>query len=76
MIRQARIGDTVLVKSKEMTGRTQILLVAGGRRGKDDRKQNTLALLPNTNVSRLRNLPKLSEQRSLEMVGGGGVYRG
>ncbi len=39
MIRQAHTEDTVLAKSKEMSG-----TVAGGRRGKDDRKQNTLAL--------------------------------
>jgi hypothetical protein len=40
MIRQARTGDTVLAKSREMTGRAQYpAVVAGGRRGKDDRKQ-------------------------------------
>ncbi len=41
MIRQARTEDTVLAKSKEMTGK---VVVARGRRGKDDRKQNILAL--------------------------------
>ncbi len=49
MDRQARIGDTVLVKSREMTGLgfSQITaIVAGGRRVKDDREQNTLAPLP------------------------------
>jgi hypothetical protein len=47
MDRQARTGDTVLVKSREMTDRSQTLpwCMARGRRGKDDRKQNTLALL-------------------------------
>jgi hypothetical protein len=45
MDRQARTGDTVLVKSREMTGRTRTMPLAGGRRGKDDRKQNTLAPL-------------------------------
>jgi hypothetical protein len=46
MERQARNGDTVLVTSREMTGMTQILpCLAWGRRGKDDRKQNTLAPL-------------------------------
>ncbi len=35
-------GDTVLVMIREMTGMTQAV-VAGGRRGKDDRKQNTQA---------------------------------
>jgi hypothetical protein len=40
MTRQALTGDTVLVKSREMTQ-----VVAGGRRGKDDGKQNTLAPL-------------------------------
>jgi hypothetical protein len=41
MIRQARTGDTVLAKSRE-TGRTQNpAVVAGGRRGKDDRKFGT-----------------------------------
>jgi hypothetical protein len=50
MIRQARTGDTVLDKSREMTGRTQTLPwlpISGGdwgERGKDDRKQNTLDL--------------------------------
>ncbi len=40
-------GDTVLVKSREMTGWTQTLSWWQGReRGKDDRKQNTLAPLP------------------------------
>ncbi len=34
MDKQARTGDTVLIKSREMTGRRQILSwVAGGRRG-------------------------------------------
>ncbi len=42
MDRQARTEDTVLAKSKEMSG---TIVVAGGRRCKDDRKQNTLALL-------------------------------
>ncbi len=44
--RQARTYDTVLVKSREMTGRTQTLpwwLEEEG--GTDDRKQNTLAPL-------------------------------
>jgi hypothetical protein len=46
MDRQARTSDTVLVKRKEMTDRAQTLpMVAGGRRDKDDRKQNTLAPL-------------------------------
>jgi hypothetical protein len=37
-------GDTVLVMSRKMTGRTRTL----GRRNKDDRKQNTLAPLGQT----------------------------
>ncbi len=45
VVRQARTGDTLFVKSREMTGRTQTLPLAGGRRGKDDRKQDTLAPL-------------------------------
>jgi hypothetical protein len=44
MDRQGRTGDTVLVKSREMTDRTTAAVV-GGRRGKDDRKQNTLVSL-------------------------------
>jgi hypothetical protein len=37
-IRQARTGNTVLVMSRKMTGRTQTLpWWLGGRRGKDDR---------------------------------------
>ncbi len=49
MIRQARTGDTVFVKSGEMTGRTQTLpWWLRGIRGKDDRKLNTLAPLTNT----------------------------
>jgi hypothetical protein len=44
MIMQARTGDTALVKRREMTGRTQTLpWWLGGRRGKDDRKQNTFS---------------------------------
>ncbi len=46
MDRQARNGDTVLAKSREVIGRSQTLpWWPGGRRGKDDRKQNTLASL-------------------------------
>jgi hypothetical protein len=46
MARQACTGDTVLVKSREMTGRSKTLQnTAGRRRGKYDRKQNTLAPL-------------------------------
>jgi hypothetical protein len=40
-IRQARTGDTVSVKSREMTSG----VVAEGRRVKDYRKENTLAQL-------------------------------
>ncbi len=40
MDRQARTGETVLVISRDMKGRTQTLSwVAGGRMGKDDRKK-------------------------------------
>jgi hypothetical protein len=50
MIWQARAGDTVLVKSREMTGRTSNTAVgAEGRRGKDDIKQNTLGLFTYSN---------------------------
>ncbi len=48
MIRQARTVDIVLVKSREMTDRTKTVntaVVAGGRKGKDDRKPKTLAAL-------------------------------
>ncbi len=45
MIKQARTGDTVLVNSRGRTGRKR-------RLGKDDRKQNTLALLPGWKVDR------------------------
>jgi hypothetical protein len=44
MDRQARSGDTVLVKCREMTALPWWLV---GRRGKDDRKQSTLAPLSN-----------------------------
>jgi hypothetical protein len=45
-VRQVRTRDTVLVRGKEMTGRSQTpAVVAGGGRGKDDRKLNTLAPL-------------------------------
>jgi hypothetical protein len=42
MDRQARNGDTVLVKSREMTGREDPNIAAAARRkrSKDDRKQN------------------------------------
>ncbi len=46
MIRQARAGDTVLVKSREMTGGNQTLPRWLRGEGKDDRKQSsTLAPL-------------------------------
>jgi hypothetical protein len=46
MDRQARTRDTVLVKIREMTGRSQTLpWWLGGKRGKDDRKPNKLAKL-------------------------------
>jgi hypothetical protein len=48
MIRQARTGDAALVKNREMTGRTYkhvVVAGGGGGKGKDDRKQNSLALL-------------------------------
>jgi hypothetical protein len=45
MDRQARTRDTLLVKRREMAGRSKDAVVAGGRRSKDDRKQNTLAAL-------------------------------
>jgi hypothetical protein len=48
MDRQARTGDTVSFKSREMTGSQTPPVVAGRRRGKDDRKQNALAPLPAT----------------------------
>ncbi len=44
MIRQAHTGNTVLVKSREMTGWSQTLTWWLGEKGKDDRKQNILAL--------------------------------
>jgi hypothetical protein len=40
MNRQARTGYTVLVKSREMTEDPNTAVVAWGKRGKDDRKQN------------------------------------
>jgi hypothetical protein len=43
MDRQARTGDTELVKSREMTGRSQILPWWMVEEDKDDRKQNILA---------------------------------
>jgi hypothetical protein len=47
MIRQARNGGAVLVKIRDMTGRTPALTwLAAGRRGKDDRKQITLVPYP------------------------------
>ncbi len=57
--RQARISDTVLVKSIEMTSRSQTLpWWLGEGRGKDDRKQNTLAPL-----SLIISLPVLCPKR-------------
>ncbi len=43
MIEQARIGDTVLVRGREMTGKSQTQPVAGDRRGKGDRKLTVYA---------------------------------
>ncbi len=46
MDRQAWTRDTVFVKNRGITGRSLTLQRRlGGRRGKDNRKQNTLALL-------------------------------
>jgi len=45
MDREARIRDTESVRNREMTGRSQTLPWWLGRRGKDNRKQNTLASL-------------------------------
>jgi hypothetical protein len=45
MIRRAHTGDTVLDKGREMRGIGAKHCRGGCRRGKDDRKQNTLALL-------------------------------
>jgi hypothetical protein len=38
----------VLVKSRELSKKPNTAVVAGGRRDKDDRKQNTLAPLMNS----------------------------
>ncbi len=45
MDRQARTGDTVLVKRRDDWLELHTAVVAGGWRGKDDRKQNILAPL-------------------------------
>ncbi len=45
MNRQARTGDTMLVNSREMTGRILTVPWLVGEGGKDDRKQNMLAPL-------------------------------
>jgi hypothetical protein len=59
MDRQAHTGDAVLVKSREMIGRAKTLpRWLGGRRGKDDIKQNTLT--------------PLGSYISLSLPGGGG----
>jgi hypothetical protein len=54
MIMQNRTGDTVLVKNREMTGRrkdSNTAVVAGRRRGEDDKKHNTFAPLHFPNQS-------------------------
>jgi hypothetical protein len=43
MNRQTRTSDTVLAMSRKMTAWDQNVVVAGGRKVKDDKKQNTLA---------------------------------
>ncbi len=43
MDRQARTGDTLLVKSVEIRGRSQTCCGGWGEEGRDDRKQNALA---------------------------------
>jgi hypothetical protein len=48
MDRQARTGDTLLVKSREMRDEPNTAMVAGGGGGKDDRRKNTLTLLYET----------------------------
>jgi hypothetical protein len=46
-IGKLRTHDTELVKSTEMTGRTHAntVVVAGGKKGKDDRKQKFIDLV-------------------------------
>jgi len=59
MIRQVSTGDTVVVKRREMTGRTQTMpWWLGGRRGKDDRKQNRLGAVQNVQKHHLRQIYK------------------
>jgi hypothetical protein len=53
MIRQARTGDKVLFRSREMT----LPWWPGGERGKDDRKHNTAAPLLKT-INLLRQHPQ------------------
>ncbi len=56
MDRQARTGDTVFVKSREMTGRKpNTAVVAGGRRVEDDRNPSTLAPLGFTIFKKCRS---------------------
>jgi len=50
MDRQACTGDTLSVKSREMTRRSQTLPWWLGEEGKDDRKQYTLAPLADTHT--------------------------
>ncbi len=51
MVRQARIGNTVLVKSREITGSSKTMpWWLGGKKGKGDMKQSTLALLLRINL--------------------------
>jgi hypothetical protein len=54
MDRQARTLYAVLVTSRELEANTAV--VAGGRSCKDDRKQNTLAILPQTVGVGVRNV--------------------
>jgi hypothetical protein len=67
MDRQALTSDTMLVKSREMTGIDAKHCRGGwgwGRRGKDDRKLNTLAPL----AEGQRELKRRKERSSSELT--------
>ncbi len=71
MDKQARTGDTVSVKSRQKTdiGAKHCRGGWGGRRGKDDRKQNTLAPLL-TLISRIQLSSSQIHERNAGATGG------
>ncbi len=69
-------SDTMLVKGREMTDRTQTLpWWLGGEKGKDDRKQNTLTFLGNVIEWAKREKQNIEESYTLVVVEIGSIFQ-